>query len=116
MALIFVIVLGPAIGGDYVLAILGVGLAMALGYAYVAQKTRPRGPVAISEGHVRKLTYEVEYVPTHFFEIDGKRFRVPEAAYDGLDENLQYGVYYLPRGNRLLSMEPLASEAAPAAV
>ncbi len=106
IALIFVTVLGPTIGGDVVLAIVGVGLAMTLGFAYAAQKTRPRGPVAVSEGPVRKLTYEVEYVPTHFFEIDGKRFRVPEATYDVLDESLLYRVYYLPRGNRLLSIEP----------
>ncbi len=39
-------------------------------------------------------------------EINGERFRVPEAAYDVLDESLLYRVYYLPRGNRLLSIEP----------
>ncbi|MGZ3680893.1 MAG: hypothetical protein ACXWQR_20660 [Ktedonobacterales bacterium] len=78
--------------------------------AYIRHKREQRRrPVSVSEGQVRKLTYEVEYVPTHFFEIDGKRFRVPEAAFDVLDESLPYRVYHLPHGNRLLSIEPLAS-------
>jgi hypothetical protein len=86
-----------------------------MGYIRHKREQRRR-PVSKSEGQVRKLTYEVEYVPTHFFEIDGKRFRVPEAVYDVLDESLLYRVYFLSKGNRLLSIEPLASETAPAAL
>lgn len=101
----------------YMLPLLLFYLLVLMTSSYISRRSeRRRRPVAISEGQVRKLTYEVKFVPTHFFEVEGKRFRVPAAAYDVLDESLRYRVYYLPRGNRLLSMEPVASEIAPAAV
>lgn len=101
----------------YILPLLLLYLLVFMTSTYISrQRERRRGPVSVSEGQVRKLTYEVEYVPAFFFEIGDKRFRVSEAAYDVLDESLRYRVYYPPKGNRLISIEPLASETASAAV
>ncbi|MBI5568165.1 MAG: hypothetical protein HY870_24940 [Chloroflexi bacterium] len=46
-----------------------------------------------------------------YYTIDSRRFQVDECAYHALIEDLPYRLYYTPRGQRLVSVEPLAGPA-----
>ncbi len=75
---------------------------------------KPR--VLAVEGMARKSVRDADYLPVYTIEAGGRQFTIQKATYLALDTSIPYRVYYLPRGNRLQSMEPLASEAVPAAV
>ncbi|MGZ3680556.1 MAG: hypothetical protein ACXWQR_18755 [Ktedonobacterales bacterium] len=68
------------------------------------------------EGIARKSVRDADYLPLYTLEVAGRQFAIQKTTYFALDASLPYRVYYLPKGNRLLSIEPLASGTAPAAV
>jgi hypothetical protein len=45
----------------------------------------------------------------YYFALEGLRFSVSSAAYEALIEGLTYRVFYLPRTQMLVGIEPLTS-------
>lgn len=84
-------------------------------------RLRPSAPqdgqhILSVEGIARKSVRDADYLPVYIVEVGDRQFALQKTTYFALDIRLPYRVYYLPRGNRLLSIEPLASDTAPAAL
>ncbi|HEX8035833.1 MAG TPA: hypothetical protein VF510_18400 [Ktedonobacterales bacterium] len=113
--------------GPLLLALITLVLALPVLIALPAIDSRhvPRLPpttprdgqhVLAVEGIARKSVRDADYLPIYTLEVAGRQFAIRKTTYFALDTSLPYRVYYLPRRNRLQSIEPLASETAPAAM
>lgn len=73
--------------------------------------------IAVYEGRIGRQT--ADEVPAdharkagYFYVVDGAHLPVSPEAYEVLDDTVMYRVYYLPRTQELLSMEPVRPAAA----
>jgi hypothetical protein len=65
------------------------------------------GEVSSLEGPVTRQTRRSRYSRSYYYAAGLHKFQISQAAYNALIEGKSYRIYYVPRSQRLVSIEPL---------
>ncbi len=90
----------------------GLLLALLLALAYPRWRELREGRVAALEGYGQPDKHTSKGRTSYYYKLGRQQFDVSSVAYRTLVPGMRYRLYYLPRTDKLVSIEPLPQQAA----